>query len=157
MVQGGKPLSEAHRPALTPAMTLAQLQDYCSRIPFNTALGIAVTAIEADGACLVLPWQDMLGGSRSRDHMHGGVIATLIDVTCGLTLVAFTGSGAPTVDMRVDFHRGVTPGELRSRGKLLRLGRTLAVLDSEVHDSANKLVASGRAVFSVGHQDPTVV
>ena len=32
-------------------------------------------------------------------------------------------------------------------------GRTLAVLDAEVHDSANKLVASGRAVFSVAHQD----
>lgn len=136
-----------------PAVTLDQLQDYCNRIPFNSALGIQVTAIEADGACLLMPWQEMLGGSRSRGHMHGGVIATLIDATCGLTLVAFTGRGAPTVDMRVDFHRGVTPGELRGRGKLLRLGRTLAVLDAEVHDSANKLVASGRAVFSVGHQD----
>jgi len=36
----------------------------------------------------------------------------------------------------------------------VRLGRTLGSIDATVHDAAGRHVASGRAVFSLGHQDP---
>ena len=69
-------------------------------------------------------------------------------------MVVFTGRGAPTIDLRTDFLRGVGATDLRARGQLVRLGRTMANIDAIVHDSAGRHVASGRAVFSLGHQDP---
>ncbi len=140
-----------------PILTQEQLTTYCQRIPFNVHLGIEVLSVSAIGVQLQLPWQALFSGSAARGHMHGGVIATLVDVACGMTMVAFTGRGAPTVDMRVDFHRGVTPGDLRAEGRALRLGKSLAVVDASIFDSTGQLVASGRAVFSTAHQDAVPV
>ena len=141
-------------PALVPVMTLEAMRDYNARIVFNTDLGIQIAAIGEAGVELALPWQDRFGGSHHRGHMHGGVIAALIDAACGLSMVVFTGRGAPTIDLRTDFLRGVGATDLRARGQVVRLGRTVANIDAIVHDAAGRHVASGRAVFSLGHQDP---
>lgn len=142
---------------LTPVMTLEAMRAYNAGIPFNVDLGIGIAATDVDGVHLVLPWQDRFGGSRHKGHMHGGVIASLIDAACGLSMVLFTGRGAPTIDLRTDFLRGVGAGELRACGRVVRLGRTLGSIDAIVHDAAGRHVASGRAVFSLGHQDPPVM
>lgn len=135
-------------------MTLAAMRAYNAGIPFNVDLGIEVAGTDHEGVHLVLPWQDRFGGSRHKGHMHGGVIASLLDAACGLSMVLFTGRGAPTIDLRTDFLRGVGATELRARGRVVRLGRTLGSIDATVHDAAGRHVASGRAVFSLGHQDP---
>ena len=117
-------------------------------------VGALRVAASMEGVHLVLPWQDRFGGSRHKGHMHGGVIASLLDAACGLSMVLFTGRGAPTIDLRTDFLRGVGATELRARGRVVRLGRTLGSIDATVHDAAGRHLASGRAVFSLGHQDP---
>lgn len=134
-------------------LSAAEVQAHSDSLPFNKVLGIRVHGVDATGVRLELPWQAMFTGSTVKQHMHGGIVASLIDCTCGLTVVALRGTGAPTVDMRVDFHRGASPGPLFSTGKALRIGRTLAVVDAEVLNAEGKLVASGRAVFSLGHGD----
>ncbi len=52
--------------------------------------------------------------------------------------------------MRVDYHRLAMPGPLLARGRLLRLGRTIATSEATVIDEHNNIVASGRAAFLVG-------
>jgi uncharacterized protein (TIGR00369 family) len=139
---------------LLPVMTLEAMRDYNARIAYNRELGIEIAGLHGTGVELLLPWQDCFGGSHHKGHMHGGVIAALIDAACGLSMVVFTGRGAPTIDLRTDFLRGVGATDLRARGQLVRLGRTVANIDAIVHDAAGRHVASGRAVFSLGHQDP---
>jgi uncharacterized protein (TIGR00369 family) len=135
-------------------MSLEAMRAYNARIPYNVDLGIEVACLHGNGLELVLPWQDRFGGSRFKGHMHGGVIAALIDAACGMSMVVLTGRGAPTIDLRTDFLRGVGATDLRARGHVVRLGRTVANIDATVHDAAGRHVASGRAVFSLGHQDP---
>jgi uncharacterized protein (TIGR00369 family) len=134
-------------------LPLAEVAAINATFPYNVDLGVRIERLDADGLHLLLPWQDRFGGSQVKQHMHGGVLASLIDVTCGMTLLAHTGLGAPTVDMRCDFHRGVGPVALRSVGRPLKLGRTVSVVDASVFDDQNRLVASGRALFSMGHGD----
>ena len=147
-------MSASPPPALAPVMTLEAMRAYNAHIPYNTDLGIEITGLHAAGVELLMPWQDRFGGSRHKGHMHGGVIAALLDAACGLSMVVFTGRGAPTIDLRTDFLRGTGATDLRARGQIVRVGRSLANVDATVHDAAGRHVASGRAVFSLGHQDP---
>jgi uncharacterized protein (TIGR00369 family) len=52
--------------------------------------------------------------------------------------------------MRVDYLRPAKPGVLRTRGHVVKLGKTLAVAEATVHDESGTAVATGRAVFFMG-------
>jgi len=79
--------------------------------------------------------------------VHGGVLAALVDLTADQAIAAKLGHALPTIDMRADFHRRALPGRLRSRGALVRLGRTVVTADAWIFDDAGALVASGRGVY----------
>jgi uncharacterized protein (TIGR00369 family) len=90
--------------------------------------------------------EDMLG-RPSLGALHGGILATLVDVACSMAVIAQTGDSVYTVDMRVDYLRPATAGEYTVRGEVVRLGRTLATCDARVIAPDGKVVASGRAVL----------
>ncbi len=77
--------------------------------------------------------------------IYGGAIAFLADATmilaAGSTVPA--GTAFNTIDLKVNFLRPVRPdeGELRARAHLVHRGRTIAVLNCEVRDEHDKLVA----------------
>ena len=54
---------------------------------------------------------------------------------------------APTVDLRVDFHRAAAPGDLRAVGRIIRMGGTFSTAEASVYDSENRLIASGRGLY----------
>jgi uncharacterized protein (TIGR00369 family) len=81
------------------------------------------------------------------DDWHGGVIAALCDIAAHAAVAVRLGDMAPTIDLRVDY-LAPARGDLVAKGKLLRLGRSIARADVEIADPNGKLVAVGRAVFS---------
>ena len=81
--------------------------------------------------------------------LHGGVIATLVDVTGVWTIAAGGGLPGPTVDMRVDFLRTARCETHVARGRLIRIGRNFAVIDVRVENEEGRVVAVGRSLFSV--------
>lgn len=127
-----------------------QLEDYARRIPFNRWLGLRVTSVGDDGVVIVIPWREELGGAPETEHVHGGVLAAIVDLAAGLSVIAGIGHGGPTVDMRADFHRGAVPGAMQARGRVIRAGRTIAFAEVSLTDSEGQLVATGRGVFYVG-------
>jgi uncharacterized protein (TIGR00369 family) len=78
--------------------------------------------------------------------VHGGLVCTLADSAAGCAVhttlapsVAYT-----SVDITVNYLRPVTlnSGTLTVTGKVVRSGRRMALATVEVHDSANRLVAT---------------
>jgi uncharacterized protein (TIGR00369 family) len=90
--------------------------------------------------------------------VHGGVIATLVDVAVGVachTLDAERpGRAMATTELSVTFLQPSSAGPLTCRARIRRRGRSLAVGEAEVSDAAGRLMALGRATYLVGGAGP---
>jgi uncharacterized protein (TIGR00369 family) len=79
---------------------------------------------------------------------HGGILAALIDLTGLYSVLAAGGACTSTADLRIDYHRAATPGQLIAQGRIVKLGRRLSVADTRVLNSDGQLVASGRGAYN---------
>jgi uncharacterized protein (TIGR00369 family) len=95
------------------------------------------------------PWREELISNPDARFTHGGILATLVDTAASFAIATRLGRPPQTVDMRVDYHSVAKPGDLIARGKIIRLGRTIATAEAVIDDGGNKLIASGRATFLV--------
>ncbi|WP_054308789.1 PaaI family thioesterase [Mesorhizobium sp. 1M-11] len=90
--------------------------------------------------------------------VHGGWAATLLDSALGCvvqTLLA-KGEAYATAEFKVNLMRPITPntGEVVCEGKIMHKGRTLAVSEATMKDSAGRLLAFGTetcSIFSVAN------
>ena len=124
--------------------TLAAMVKDC---PFHEWLGVELVSLDATGIAIRMPWRAEFVSDPDRGYTHGGVVASLIDLAADYAVTAKLGRGAPTVDMRVDYHRAAMPGPLLARAAVIKLGGTLATAEARVLDEHDELVASGRALF----------
>lgn len=82
--------------------------------------------------------------------MHGGLIATAMDTTCGMLVRYLSGKlGASTISLNVDYLRPVPLGDrLLVTARVLRIGRKVANLTAEaVRASDGKTADAAAAVF----------
>jgi uncharacterized protein (TIGR00369 family) len=124
--------------------TLAAMVKGC---PFHEWLGVELVSLDATGIAIRMPWRAEFVSDPERGYVHGGVLASLIDLAADYAVAARLGRGAPTVDMRVDYHRAAMPGPLLARAAVIKVGSTLATAEARVLDEHDELVASGRALF----------
>ncbi|HEY7659650.1 MAG TPA: PaaI family thioesterase, partial [Actinomycetota bacterium] len=83
--------------------------------------------------------------------LHGGVIATLADVACGLayrTRIA-TGTMAVTSSLTVTYLAGGGAGVVTARGRVLKRGGRFGYAEADVVDATGTLLARASATFSV--------
>lgn len=83
----------------------------------------------------------------SAPNLHGGILATLVDLTADFAIAARIGRALPTIDLRIDYHRPVSDGEVRATGTVIKAGRTIATAEARVYDAKGSLVASGRGAY----------
>ena len=128
-------------------LTLEQVQALVTRAPFHQWLGLTVLAVGDDSVEIRAKWREDWVVSVERRFTHGGILAALIDLAADWALVRQTGSGVPTIDMRVDYHRPAMPGDLICRGKVVRFGSQFATAEAQIFDLDDKLLASGRGTY----------
>lgn len=97
--------------------------------------------------CQTQPWMRNIAGT-----LHGGMCATLVDQAMGcVAFCAKPGEGiAPTIEMNVNYHRPLIPGEdALVRVRLQSVTRHLIHLASEVYSVKNpeKLCLAATGVF----------
>jgi uncharacterized protein (TIGR00369 family) len=131
-------------------LSFDELAERVRRAPYHKWLGVELTALDDDEIEITMPWRDEFLSSIDPPYGHGGVIAALLDLAADFAVAARAGRGAPTVDLRVDYLRAAGPGPLRARGRVLRLGRSLATAEADVFDQGDRKVATARAVFFMG-------
>ena len=114
--------------------------------PFQTWLGLTLADVREDGVDIAMPYREELLSNPTARTIHGGILATLIDLTGLYSVLATTTPVTATVDLRVDYHRPALPGPVVAKGKIIKLGRRLSSAETRVF-SGGKLVASGRGVY----------
>ena len=75
-------------------------------------------------------------------------LRTFIDVAGDFALALVVGGPVPTINLRVDYLRPATHTGLTATARVRRAGRTVGVVDVDVHDDSGKLVAVGRGCYS---------
>lgn len=129
------------------AMTKEQVEAALLRGPFHQWLGLKVEDVGEGTIRIKATWRPEWVVNAERGYVHGGILATLVDLTADWALVSKTGRGVPTVDLRVDYHRAAMKGDLTCVGKVVRFGSQISVSEAQVLDEQGKLLASGRGVY----------
>ena len=131
-------------------LTLERLQRYLDNSPFIAFMRMRAKAVEPEKETVVLemPMRPEFERGKGTGQYHGGVIATFIDVAGDFAVALVVGGPVPTINLRVDYLRPATQTSLTATARVRRAGRTVGVVDIDVHDDSGKLVAVGRGTYS---------
>ena len=114
---------------------------------FNEWMGLKIINLDEEKIEITMRWREEMISNPKARVTHGGILGALVDVAADFMIAAKLGAPAPTVDMRVDYHRAASPGDLRAVGRIIRVGGTFSTAEAEVFDDDGKLVASGRGLY----------
>jgi len=116
--------------------------------PYHDLLGIRVTAMENGRSNVVLDKSSEL--YNSFNGIHGGAIASLIDVACAMSIRSADPQikGSATISLSISF-LDASAGHLHAEGTVTRLGNTVAGTEARVMDETGKLVAHAIGSFRV--------
>jgi len=134
-------------------------------MPFNKLLGLRIEALHLGEVKLRLEMREELIGNFVQGTLHGGVIATMLDVAGAMIAIAndfqrrqelteaerrvgIDKTG--TIDMRVDYLRPGRGKYFVATANVLRSGRRIAVTRMQLHNDENLLIAVGTACYRVG-------
>jgi uncharacterized protein (TIGR00369 family) len=126
------------------AVAREQLRDAFHEAPLHKLLGLNITELGPDGVTVEMPVRE--SAFNSTGNLHGGSLATLIDVAAGTA--AAIGSGFQpgrqtivTADLHVRY-LGRPKGDLvRATAKVLKAGRQLVVVECQVTDDQDRIIA----------------
>jgi uncharacterized protein (TIGR00369 family) len=127
-----------------------EVQAIFDRSPFIGWLGLKVIALDHESQEITVrmamrPEFERRPGTK---QFHGGPIAAFIDTTGDFAIGMLVGGGVPTINLRTDYLRPGIGDALTAVARVRRTGKTVAVVDIEVLDDEEKLVALGRGTYS---------
>lgn len=120
-------------------------------------LGIRYVGMEGDAVVMELTMG--LQHHNLASTLHGGAIATLVDIACALAARTPPGQAAQpappgshrvaTLSLTLHFTRPVHEGRVRVHGRRIGGGRRVVFASADVFDERERLVASGSGSYAV--------
>ena len=127
-----------------------ELQAMLDNSPFIHFLGLKVT--EANPAkeqvTMTCAFRPEFERGKNSAMWHGGPIAAVIDTVGDYALIMVLRRPLPTVNFRVDYLRPAIKTGLVTTATVRRAGKSVGVVDVDVLDDKNNLLAIGRASYS---------
>ncbi len=124
-----------------------RLEQHFAAAPFHAFLGLQF-AVDDGHVRVTMPFREELVSNPAVPYLHGGVIGALLDIAGDYAVAIELGRGVPTIDMRVDYLRVAGRESLVGTATIVKLGRSVAVVDAEIRNEQGELVAVGRMLYS---------
>jgi uncharacterized protein (TIGR00369 family) len=122
-------------------------------IPHSKALGMSILDIGDGMAEITMPYDKRLVGDPETGVIHGGAVSTLMDTTCGASVMSHPKSpaGTATIDLRIDYMRAATPGQaILARATCHHITRSVAFVRAVAFDDdRDNPVATATGTFTV--------
>jgi len=134
---------------VTPVLGVAELQQIL-RESFPSAEVPLVESVDGDSVVVYLPVNERHG--RPGGTLSGPSMMTLADLAAWLITMAHVGPVvlAVTTSLHIDFLRKPSLDDLVARGRLLKLGKRLSVVDVELFSRGSEaLVAKAQVTYSL--------
>ena len=127
--------------------------------PQAAALNFRLVSVDPSGAAMAVPWREDLVGDPDTGVMAGGVITTLLDHVCGLSVscavIAADGGfmefGMATLDLRIDYMRPAEPRrDIIARAHCYKVTRSIAFVRAVAYeDDPEDPIAAVQAAFAL--------
>jgi 1,4-dihydroxy-2-naphthoyl-CoA hydrolase len=128
--------------AATVAAVTSELTTFMHEtMPFSALIGAEAVAAAADEVRARIAWDATR--CTAGNVMHGGLLMTLADTVgawCAFLNVP-QGAGTTTIESKTNFLRAVRSGSVHAIARPLHVGRTVVVIDTELRDDDDRLVA----------------
>ena len=100
--------------------------------PVSTGNGESVVTLEADAR-----------HANPMGTLHGGVLCDIADFAMGLAYASTLGPGESftTLELKINFLKPVWNAQLRAVGKVVKRGRTVGLVECDVFDEREQLIA----------------
>jgi uncharacterized protein (TIGR00369 family) len=119
--------------------------------PFAKVTGLELAELEPDRATVLMPYDERL--TTFGDVVHGGAIATLLDVAAvAAAWSGVTDEGATTgatVSSSVNYVRAARGSDLTATARVIRRAKSFCFCAVDVTDAEGRLIAQGIATYRV--------
>lgn len=137
---------------------------FVNDMPFNQDLGLKVAALDYDSVEITFDWQDKFIGNPQKKILHGGVIASVLDVAGGILSIAgmvkrseatdlpsfaHDMRRAGTIDLRTDYLRPGLGKHFTATACVIRSGTRVCVCRMELHNEEGTHIAFGTGTYLV--------
>jgi acyl-coenzyme A thioesterase PaaI-like protein len=142
---------------------LKTLHAKISELPFHRLLGLNKDSFDMENGCIRFDMRDELVGNSHFKILHGGVIASMLDSEAAFVLAKDGAwrfeTGSPehplilkggTIDLRIDYLRPGRGNHFVASGTILRAGKKVAVVTTELRNEQDELIAVGTGTYLVG-------
>ncbi len=136
---------------MTTPLTAEEIQAMLDASPFIAFMNLTVTSLDAAAGEITMrmPLRPEFERKAGTGQFHGGPIAALIDTVGDYALAVALGGGVPTINVRTDYLRPAFNTDLIATARVRRAVRTVGVVDVDVMDESDRLLAVGRACYSM--------
>lgn len=114
---------------------------------FNSFNGITVTSVAAVSGQAQGELEVTENSLNPHGTVHGGCLYTLADTVAGSAVAASCGRPCVTVSGTLEFLRPATGPKVQCSASPKKVGRTLWVMQVELSDQRERLVATGTFIF----------
>lgn len=130
---------------------LTKAADFAGRAPLASWLGFE--AAGADPIAYKLTFNETHIGNPAIRTLHGGVIASFLELAMQADLFASSGRAVSTANISIDYLSSSRPEDMIGKVRLLREGRRLAFMEAGGWQCGEtRLVAVARACFTLGQE-----
>jgi len=114
-------------------------------------LGLEISYPDADTCAVEMELKDFMFNPQGT--LHGGIIATMLDISMGHLLKKTIGPGM-TLEMKTQYLRPARAGRVRALGTFLKKGKSINYLETRLYDADNSLLAVANSTWQLLPQTP---
>jgi uncharacterized protein (TIGR00369 family) len=109
--------------------------------PVATLIGFSLASVEPGHAIVEFEATDR--HANPMGTLHGGILCDIADAAMGMAYASTLEEGETftTLELKINFLRPVWTAQLRAAGKIVQKGRTVGLVECDITDEAQRMVA----------------
>ena len=139
---------------LNPHFKESLLNWMATKNPFWSLLGMEIIEVKKGWAKIRLPFSEKLANGIG--VAHGGAIFSPADSAVGMALIGLVNQdeNISTLEMKINYLRPFTSGEIVAEAKIVHKGTMTAIGDVDVRDDKDTLIAKGLVTYAIFKKEP---